>query len=60
MWVFWLLFLGGRAFVVGVVLTRGRRISASKESPEEILKRGYAHGEMEQAEYQKRLQDLRP
>jgi putative membrane protein len=60
MWIFWILVIGAIVFVL-VAVTKGvRRSPRGANSPEEILRRRYALGEINQAEYQKRLQDLRP
>jgi putative membrane protein len=59
MWIWWLLAIG--ILVAGVwVATRmsGRR-NTRRESPEEALKRRYANGEIDKAEYDDRLADLR-
>ena len=57
-WVFGLAFF---VLIVWVVARaaggpRGRR----DDTPEQILKRRYARGEIEREEYQRRLNDLRP
>jgi putative membrane protein len=61
-WIFWLLVIVALA-MLAVALMRGfsRSDGGSRrqESPEEILKRRYANGEIEREEYQRRLEDLR-
>jgi putative membrane protein len=59
MWLWWLLPI---LIVAGLfwVLARTRRNGGSeRESPEEILKRRYASGEIDREEYKRRLEDLR-
>ena len=62
MWVGWLL---GLVLVVAVVVILVRAAStgsggaSDRESPEEILKRRFARGEIDEDEYQKRLRALR-
>jgi putative membrane protein len=56
-WVF------GLAFLVLIVWMVGRAAGGppvrTEETPEQILKRRYARGEIEREEYQRRLDDLR-
>ena len=59
MWIFWVLVLAAIVAVLVWALAASRRSAAGRESPEEILKRRYAQGEIDQAEYHKRLEDLR-
>ena len=59
MWIVWALVIAVIVFVVASLARGSRRSSGGAESPEEILKRRYAQGEIDQLEYQKRLQDLR-
>lgn len=55
--VFWLTVL---IFVVWIVAkTGGGQSWRSDETPEQILKRRYARGEIEREEYERRLSDLR-
>jgi uncharacterized membrane protein len=41
------------------VRSASRTGNGASESPQEILKRRYARGEIDKDEYEKRLQDLR-
>lgn len=57
MWLWWILgiaIVGALAWVVVRPLSR-----ANGESAEELLKRRYARGEIDNEEFEKRLQDLR-
>lgn len=60
MWLWWV--IGIAAFVAAAWLIARRRAAANvraPESPEEALKRGYAAGEMEDDEYERKLAQLR-
>jgi putative membrane protein len=46
-------------FVRLVTGSTGRAVSRSDETPEQILKRRYAKGEIEREEYLRRLDDVR-
>jgi putative membrane protein len=66
MWLFWLLGLLLLAALVWVIVrtasnAQGSSRAASREddSPETILKRRYARGEIDRDEYERRLEDLR-
>ena len=59
MWLFWLVLI---VIVVWLIVrsTSGRLSTGeAQESPEEILKRRYARGEIDKDEYDRRLNDLR-
>lgn len=56
-WVFWILII--TVVVWLVAKNAGGRSGAHEESPETILKRRYARGEMSREEYEQRLTDLR-
>jgi len=60
MWFWWVLAIGLIAVVAWTVV-RGvsRPGSGATESPEDLLKRRYARGEIDEEEYEKRLQNLR-
>ena len=61
MWLWWLFGLGLLGLLVWA-LARAGRSSASRrdeESPEAILKRRYARGELDEQEYERRLNNLR-
>lgn len=59
MWIFWIAVL----VVVVLAIVWASRQSGARltphESPEEILKKRYARGEIGREEYQERLQELR-
>jgi putative membrane protein len=59
MWLWWL--VGAIIIVMAIrALSRpGGRNDSGRESPEEILKRRYANGEIERDEYERALRDLR-
>ncbi len=60
MWLWWIV---GLALLVAVIWTVARAATLQRpgdhESPEAILKRRYARGEVEREEYERRLKDLR-
>jgi putative membrane protein len=57
-WLFWILAIG--AVVWALARSTGSRSTGREESPEVILKRRYARGEMSREEYDQRLTDQRP
>lgn len=60
MWLWWLIATAVVAAVAwGVVRSTSRNSRGSAESAEEVLKRRYATGEIDQQEFEKRLRDLR-
>lgn len=60
MWLWWLLAIGLIGAVAWAVMRSVSRTgNGAAESPQDILKRRYARGEIDQDEYEKRLQDLR-
>jgi putative membrane protein len=59
MWLVWAIVLVALVTLF-VLAAKGLRHGAGgRETPEEILKRRYALGEVDQVEYRKRLHDLR-
>jgi putative membrane protein len=59
-WWMVLWWVAGIVFLVRLVAsTTGGFSPRSDETPEQILKRRYAKGEIEREEYQRRLEDLR-
>ena len=58
MWGFWILVLVALIVLLQRALS-GRSEGGAQRSPEQLLKARYARGEIEQSEYERRLQDLR-
>ena len=61
MWIWW---IGGLVVLVLLVWaiargTAGPAATCTGDSPEAILKRRYAHGDIDREEYERRLGDLR-
>lgn len=56
MWLFWLAVIAIGFLVLYYAL--GRRSSAHTESPEEILRKRFARGEISRDEYRQTLKDL--
>ena len=57
--IFWMLIVLG---VIWVILRGGSFVASQPgqlDSPETILKRRYAHGDIDREEYERRLNDLR-
>lgn len=60
MWLWWLFGLGVLVLVVwAIVRAVGSPSSRDGDSPEAILKRRYARGELDEQEYERRLNNLR-
>lgn len=59
MWLGWLLGLAVLALIVWAAARGVRSTARDSGSPELILKRRYARGEMDEQEYQRRLNELR-
>ncbi len=56
----WVAVIGVVVLAVWLLASRGRgAVPGSEESPETILKRRYARGEIDRDEYMRRLDDLR-
>jgi uncharacterized membrane protein len=45
--------------VVWFALSAARRKDSAQESPDQVLKRRYANGEMDRGTYERKLEDLR-
>ena len=58
MWVFWLIVIGLIVWLVTQVSQRGPS-DTQRESPEQVLKRRYAQGEIDREAYEQMLADLR-
>ncbi len=61
MWmaVWWALILGGIIWVIWSIGNRPRLEGPNRESPEEILKKRYARGEIDSEEFRNRLKELK-
>lgn len=59
MWIWWLLAIVLIVVVVRVLARAGGDQETRRESPEDILKRRYASGEIDRDEYEQRLAGLR-
>ncbi len=61
MWFFWLIIIVGAVIVIALLVrSAGNRGGAvAPETPEQILKRRFAAGEIGEEEYRKRLEELR-
>ena len=59
MWLFWIVLLGVIIyFLVAQTRRTGTTLDGAEESPETILKKRYAKGEIGQAEYEKLKKDI--
>lgn len=61
MWLWWLFGLGVLVLLVWAIVRAVGSPSSPRDgdSPEAILKRRYAHGELDEQEYERRLNNLR-
>ena len=59
MWIFWVLIIIAAVFAIRWAVGASRGPAGSRETPEEVLKRRYAGGEIDKTEYERRLMDLR-
>lgn len=59
MWLWWLVVAVVVVVAVWAIARSVVRGGSGRESPEELLKRRYASGEIDRAEYERALQDLR-
>ena len=57
--LFWVLIVAGALYLLKLLLTLGSPKNQRGDSPEEILKRRYARGEIDKEEYHQLLRDLR-
>lgn len=58
MMIWWIAIIGLFIALVGFVFSTFGRLSESNESPETVLRRRYAAGEIDTAEYERRLAEL--
>ncbi len=60
MWIWWLLILAAFAAAVWFGVAAARRgVGPWHETPEQVVKRRYARGEIDRATYERMLEDLR-
>ncbi len=59
MWLFWLLLIVAVLWFLMRAGSSRTSLGGTEDSPEQILKRRYARGEIEKEEYDRRLTDLR-
>ncbi len=59
MWIFWILIIIAAVFSIRWMVGASRGPAGFRETPEEILERRYAGGEIDKTEYEHRLTDLR-
>jgi putative membrane protein len=59
MWIGWLLLIVFAGVAIGLLIRGRTERQGRPESPEEILKRRFASGEIDREEYERRLMELR-
>lgn len=59
MWLWWLLIIAGVALVSWLVFSTARKGGSPADSPEAILKKRYAKGEIDRETYERMLDDVR-
>jgi len=59
MWIWWLLGIVISIAIIRLVAMDGWRQGSTGESAEQILRRRYARGEIDEEEYERRLRALR-
>lgn len=59
MGIWWILIVPVLIALVWFALSAGRRRDGAQESPEQVLKRHFANGELDSETYQRRLEELR-
>lgn len=59
MWIWWILLIVIVVLGIRFFTGRGGAQAGRRESPEEILKRRYANGEIDREEYERMMSDLR-
>ena len=57
--IFWVVLIVAIIFLLKYLLPRSNERAEHKETPQEILKRRYASGEIDKAEYEVKSKDLR-
>lgn len=59
MWLFWIVVVGAVVLLVRWLVLSGSKEPEIDESPEGILKRRYARGDISRYEYERQLKELR-
>jgi putative membrane protein len=59
MWLFWLAIFVIVALAIHLAVRSMKKSEPRRESPQEILKRRYARGEIDREEYERAMEDLR-
>ncbi len=59
MWLIWVLIIIATVLFIRWMVDASRDRRGPRETPEEILKRRYANGEINKTEYERKLTDLR-
>ena len=59
MWIFWIVMIVVIVLLIRLIMPSTTSGTRSGESPEDILKKRYARGEIDHKTYQKMLEDLR-
>lgn len=59
MGLWWILIVPVLIALVWFALSAGRRRDGAQESPEQVLKRRYANGELDRETYERKLEELR-
>ncbi len=59
MWIVWIGVIVGIILLVRGLVTSSPGGIGERETPEQVLKRRYAKGEIEKQEYEQKLEDLR-
>ncbi len=59
MWLFWIVVIVAVVWALARGISGRTQMGERQDSPEQILKRRYASGEIDKEEYERRLSDLR-
>jgi len=58
MWIFWILIIVFVVWIIKATVTPGNSNFSNNETPQEILKKRFARGEIDEQEYKQRLKEL--
>ena len=58
MWILWIVVTVGVFFLIQNVIKGNTKSSYDNETPMEILKKRYAHGEIDEEEFERRRKEL--